>query len=359
MGVFGGINMRPRIENTEKITLYMTEKMSRELRQDAERFEAFNDDNYTPVMNAFLSALLANYYDQYINNRSQLIASIKSTLNTYVPQKKEEDLTNRIMEILPQHNKALFDGPKNVRVPLKPTSKTDKIITELKKQNEDRLSAPICDIFASYLSLPMFEREKIIFKTNTEKLDAFCKTNQPITLYLSSAKDPNKKIHIVPYKLVHGTDEMFNYLLCQTYNEKLESYVPSTMRLCRISEPKLDPAPTSLKPDVISLLDMMNQRGPAYTISEEIESRVLLTKDGMDRFSKVSFGRPNQYSKEPQPDGSCIYVFKNSPNQLYLYFRRFDAEDAKVLSPEKLVNQIKTFHEKAWKAYEQDEPITD
>ena len=339
--------MREKIQNVEKITLYMTEKMSRELRQDAERFEAFSDDKYDPIMNKFLNRVLENYYDKYIYDQACLTASIQSTLSTYVHKNKEVELTEKLLAILPQHNKALFEGPKDERIPLKAVTRTDKIITKLKKDNNDRISAPICEIFASYLSLPMYERERIIFKKDVEILENACKTNMPLTLYLSSSRTPDEPIHVVPYKIVHGSDEMFNYLLCQSYSDQYGRDIPFTMRLCRISHPAPDPTPNSLKPEVIKLLDKMIKRSPQYSIIEDVETRVLLTKRGMDTYSKVSFGRPTVKKKDKQPDGNYIYEFNGSINQLYLYFRRFDAGQATILEPNKLAEEIKDFHEKA------------
>ena len=152
---------------------------------------------------------------------------------------------------------------------------------------------------------------------------------------------------------------MVNYLLCQSYNEKDGKYVPSTMRLCRIFDPKVEPTSLSLLPEIQELLDEMIDRSPQYTIYDYVESRVLLTKRGMNSFSQIYFGRPACEKKEPLSDDHCIYVFNSSMNQLYLYFRRFNAEDAIVLSPPDLVEKIKTFHEKAWKAYDHGKTIKD
>ena len=87
---------------------------------------------------------------------------------------------------------------------------------------------------------------------------------------------------------------------------------------------------------------------------------VLLTEKGLRTYNRIYFGRPESLDDPPienLPDERKKYNFNHSRDQLKFYFRRFEADEAVVLYPPELADEIKAFHENAWKAYEKEEPI--
>ena len=50
-------------------------------------------------------------------------------------------------------------------------------------------------------------------------------------------------------------------------------------------------------------------------------------------------------------DGSALYYFRSSTEQLFRYFLRFTAGEAEVLYPDQLRNNLKVFHENALRMY--------
>ena len=342
-----------------KKNLYLPTKMIEELQQDADRFEVFKRGDKRN-MNGFISCLLCGYYDKYSEERRNLAASIKSMLrNDIQDAHRLSDTTSALLDMLSQRTRNYEKEKKLPHMPYKPTKDTWKIINSIETSSDNTvssLSKYLRDMFASYLSLPIYEREKIIFKKNVDILEIACTKHS--TVSLSSSSEPGKVVRVVCYKLEHSTDEMFNYLLCQGYNDRMGKETPFTLRLCRIQNLLEELDQIALNPEIEKLLDLMNRQTPQYAIYEDVKTRVLLTKDGQKAFSRIYFGRPKPIEPpEELPNGRKIYTFNHANIQLYFYFRRFQANEAIVLEPKSLADDIKAFHEKAWKAYEKGKPI--
>lgn len=346
--------MNKKIENVEKINIYMSDRMKRELTQDAERFEAFYDSNNKLVMNRFLSHLIKEYYEPYKDERSRLSASIKTSLIPFLDNRKAGEIARSLTGKLIHRHKSYGDDTESTHLSYKPTRETDDIITDIRNSNPEgtKLSTELKRMLSSYLSMPMYEREKIIFKRTVDRLNEYCQERTP--LRFTSSKAPiNKQFHVVPYELVHGSDEMFNYLLCQCYDEDKQCCQAATFRLCRLGWPYIDedPPTKNIQKDVKEHLKKMKRCGPQYAINEDVESIVQLTPEGEINYAASYHGRPTPLKTEPQGNGNTNYIFENSLRQLFFYFRRFSASEAIIISPESLREQIKAFHDASWEAH--------
>lgn len=338
--------MSKKLLNDEKIDIYMSPRMKQELTEDATRFEAFFNKDNKVVMNNFLSSLIAGYYEPYKEERYKLSVSIEAELAPYIDKKKAEEIASALTGKLVHRHKSYGDDSDDARISYRPTTKTDWIFTELKDANSPKikLSTFMRQMFSSYLSMPMYERERIIFKEKTDKLLEYCKNRTPIC-FTSSTAPKGMLFHVVPYDLVHGSDEMFNYLIGQTYNEESQRYQAATFRLCRLGNPSKDGSTEKLQRDVKAHLEKMKRCGPQYSINEDREDACIqLTEDGQKSYAGQYLGRPNYTRREFLEDGRCNYYFENATRQLYNYFRRFSPKEAIVISPESLKEQIKAFH---------------
>ena len=65
----------------------------------------------------------------------------------------------------------------------------------------------------------------------------------------------------------------------------------------------------------------------------------------------IYFGRPTVSRKEKAEDGSMLYYFQSSTDQVYRYFIRFNAGEAEVLYPEQLRDNLRKFYEAAFRVY--------
>lgn len=355
-------------ESKEKKNIFLPKKMLDDLLQDATRFEAFGTEDHL-IKNRFISQLLIGYTNRYREERTALAASIRKQLQGYIKDKYELEV--QIALLVDQFSPSIRNYEqkgKMEKISYKPINETGSIIQDIERSNKGDLAISLPhylrNMFASYLSKPIYEREQIIFSETMSILEKACKNRQP--LIFSTTSDPTHIYHVVPYTLAHSSEEMFNYLICQGYREPLnpqpgdkpESDKAYPFRICRIINPREDTSQNLLKPEIEPLLNLMNKRSPQYPIDEDFEAKVLLTKDGIKAYRRIFFGRPNPIQPpEEQPDGSVIMTFNHSFSQLFFYFRRFAANEALVLEPKRLADEIKTFHEDAWKAYKQGKPL--
>ena len=162
---------------------------------------------------------------------------------------------------------------------------------------------------------------------------------------------PSEFHYVVPYEFVYGSDEQYNYLLCQEWNEEAGKYEARSYRLCRILEPRLDSRmDTAMDEGVVRHLEKMKAYGPQYQINEDVETCVRLTKEGRKSFRAIYQGRPGRMKKGgkesvPDADGNVVYFFECSLDQLYFYFRRFNPGESEVLYPESLREELRKFHQ--------------
>lgn len=344
--------MRRPLQNDEKIDIYMSERMKQELHQDATLFEAFFNKNKGIIMNSFLTDLVVGYYEPYKDERNKLLASIKAELSPFMEQKNAREISVVLVEKLDFRHKSYGDDSDNARVAFRPTHKSDWIISEIKGPNAPKvkLSTYLRQMFSSYLSLPMYERERIIFREKTDRLLEYCRDHIPIH-FTTSAAEQGKVFHVIPYELVHGSDEMFNYLICQNYDEDTQQYQAATFRLCRMDWPSKDDSSAKLQSKVVNHLEMMKRCGPQYAINEDVISCIQLTADGQKSFAASYHGRPSPLKIETVDDDHYLYYFENSLRQLFFYFRRFSAKEAVIIAPQSLKEQIKAFHDTSWEAH--------
>ena len=352
-------------ENNEyypKRNIYLPTKMIEALQQDADRFEAFKKKHGSRNMNNFISCLLLGYYEDYSEERNELAASVRRILENEISDTQIlSNMTTCLLNELSPRSRNYEKEKKMPHLPYKPTKDTWGFIRNIELSSNDTvssLSKYLRDMFASYLSLPIYEREKIIFKESVAVLEKAIEKGQAVIL--SSLTGGDRIFRVIPYKLQHSSEEMFNYLLCQSYNDYYKTETPFTMRLCRIQKPKIVTGANTVNPEIQHLLDLMSKRTPQYTIYKDEISCVLITKKGLRTYNRIYHSRPDPLEDPPienLPDGSRKYYFNHSRDQLKFYFRRFEADEAIVLYPPELAEEIKTFHEDAWKAYEKGKSI--
>ncbi len=227
-----------KLQNTEKINVYVPEGIGASLKRDAELFEIFRANRTEVNLNRFMSMLIAGYYNGYKKERNDQVNTLKEIITPYLKdRKKQDDVAAEIMENVIITNVPKRKGKNPVKLPLKPTLDTDQMITEIKNSlgPNDYLSQYLCRMFMSYSEKPVYDRERIIFLENVAFLEEACREHREIAF--ATTINPGVIHHVIPYELVYGPDENFNYLICQEYNEKSEKNEAKTFKLCRINRP--------------------------------------------------------------------------------------------------------------------------
>lgn len=335
----------------EKINIYVPEAVGAMLNNDAALFEVFKKDGYTINRNRFLSLLIIGYYSAYVSECRQQFENLQDELQKFIPktairEEAAESILNRV--IMPEIPKRKGKNP--VKLSLKPTAETDGIIMSITDglSADDYVSQYFCRMFMSYAKKPLYERERLIFSNNAQMLMSACESNRPITF---TTIWNTKIVHeVVPYELAVGQDEMFNYLLCQERNIKTGILEARAYRLNRITRINFSASTANLTNEIVHYLELMKRSGAQYPINDEDEICVRLTDYGVISYNRIYHGRP-KYERIEHTDTGHLYYFQCSKDQVFFYFRRFEAGAAEVLYPETLRERMIRFHTMALEAY--------
>lgn len=347
-----------KLNNTEKIKFYIPERTNAVIRSDAEQFEVFKSNGEEINLNRFLTLLIVGYYNGYKQEMNDNAESIRKIVSQYVKgNRQREELTAQLMEQVMQPEVLKRKGKQSISISLKPTYDSDQIITEINQSligSSDYISQYLRRMLMSYCEKPIYERERLIFRENVDFLETACQSNREISF--STVANPGTIHHVIPYELTHGSEERFNYLLGQEFNKKLKQNQAVSYRLCRIQSPSFCLSSGILEDTVMTHLEQTKKYGPSYAINDDSETCVYLSERGQQSFRAIYFGRPIVDRKEKKEDGSALYYFHSSTDQLYRYFVRFNAGEAEVLFPEQLRNNLKAFHENSMRVYKKNTP---
>lgn len=335
----------------EKINIYVPEATGMLLNNDAALFEVFKKDGYTINRNRFLSLLVIGYYSAYVSECRQQYENTLENLqqyiqNTTIRKAAAESILNRV--ILPEIPKRKGKNP--VKLSLKPTAETEGIILNIADSLsvDDYVSQYFCRMFMSYAKKPLYERERLIFSNTAQMIISACKNKRPVTF---TTIWNTKIVHeVIPYELAVGQDEMFNYLLCQERNIKTGILEARAYRLNRITRFNFSASTESLTNEIIHYLELMKKSGAQYPINDEDEICVRLTDYGVISYNRIYHGRPKYVRIEHTNEGH-LYYFQCSKDQVFFYFRRFEAGAAEILYPKLLRERMIRFHTMAIEVY--------
>ena len=337
----------------EKINIYVPEKIGKMLENDAVMFEVYKKDGRTINKNRFLGLLIKGYYGDYISEARAAFETILSSIETKKLSLQEKEqiadsvLKNTILPTVPSRK-----GKHPARLSLKPTKDTETLIQQILIDlgGEDYISQYFCRMFMSYCEKPFSKREQIIFKDNYEILQESCANSRSISFKTIWNE---KSIHeVIPYKVVTGPEEMFNYLLCAEINSDAGEQETKTYRLNRIDRITFGKSRESINDRVRHNLELMIRYGPQYMINDDEESCVRLSSNGVKSFNRIYYGRPHFERIEVKEDHT-YYYFKCSSDQLFLYFKRFDGDAAEIIYPKALRERMIRFHSDSLEIYKE------
>lgn len=333
----------------DKINIYVPQNIGDQIVSDANLFEIFKNDGKSINTNRFLGKLITGYYDDYENERQLAYRSIISTLEgKKLSEEDKEQIANNIIHnvILPHVPSRKGKHPK--RLSLKPTKDTEFLIEQIIRDTSDQdfISQYFCKMIMSYCEKPFSIRERILFKENYEKLILACDTK--VSISFKTIWNPEQIHEVIPFRVVTGTEEMFNYLLCAEVDPETHFQAARAYRLNRIGKLRIGKNFYAIDADIEKRLIKMTQYGPQYAINDDNEVIVRLTPKGELTYKRVYWGRPQPIKITANGE----YYFDCSLDQVYLYFRRF-GDDAEIIKPYTLRERIIAFHKDALKVYKE------
>lgn len=341
----------------EKINVYVPQNVGVTLDNDAALFEIVKGDKISINRNRFLSMLIVGYYNDYVHSSQEKMETVKKSLLRHVSVDEIDELAETIVNtvVLPEVPKRKGKSPK--KLSLKPTAETEGIIIKVIESlgENDYVSQYFCRMLMSYCEEPLYERERIVFRGNYEYLKAACDLHRPITFTTIWNK---RDIHeVIPYEMAIGQDEMFNYLLCQEIDSKTGEARARTYRLNRIERINYSSSSISFSDSVMKHLERMKEYGAQYIINDDEKTCVKLSDYGLIQFNRIYQGRPKYDWIEEKDDGHYFH-FSCSKDQIYFYFRRYDAGAAEIIFPESLRKRMVDFHRETLSYYSSEEGAT-
>lgn len=324
---------------TEKYKIYLSGRMKQQLLDDAELFEFLKKDQ-SVNLNAFLRALIVNYFDDYRRQEEEAIGRIKALIaGAGLNDKDTALLAIRIRQELSADINREDNLDEAVTITVSKDSYNTIKIIEDNFLNQMGMSEYIRRMFYAYLSAPRSRRERIIFKESYEELSRAIKLKKEVSI--STKALPDQKFTVCPYAITASKAEQNNYLVC--YDSKRQA--TRSFRLSRIQNVFVRNETSVFPEEALKALRLAVKKGPQFAFSSLEESCVLLSDEGMRKYRMIYTNRPEAVKK----DGNKYY-FEWPLVQLEEYFKRF-RKDAIILWPEKSRDNIRDFYSEAVNAY--------
>lgn len=329
----------------DKISIFMPPETRDRLYEDAKLFEVLKKDGRSINPNRLINLLVVGYHQTFAGERDERVEELAKAMRL---AGVDEDVAATVAQGIESQRFAKRGKERLVAVPFKPSKLSEGLVMEISQivGSDDTTSRHLCRMAMSYCERPSAERERIIHSETNRTLERACSLGQTITFTTTR----NREVpHVVlPYKMAVGQGEQFNYLLCQ---EEVDGVMTAmAYRLCRVFCPHRAAKILVGDEGVERHLRAMVKNGAQYAINSDEECCVRLTDEGVRAYGRVYHGRPPCASFEPCGE-DWLYRFDCSENQLFLYFRRFGAGQAEVLSPASLRERIIAFHEGALEMY--------
>ena len=321
----------------EKIKISAPKEVYELLKKDCEDFKVYKKDG-TPNFNAFLNAVVANFYEQFGGSEEKLRDDVKNALRA-VPERYREGAFLNVLKIFAQRQVS-GEGKESKVFAFKPTKGAEKAIIYIKNTlpQEQSLSSYFMRLFTAYSKKTRTEREKIVYHENYSLITKAIKKGVKVCMTFAGGGIV-KSASI--YSVCAAKDELFNYVLFYNGKQNVTARLASIGTVLFLAEEGNIPA------DKAELFRRQQECAPQYPMysTDREPIRVLLTAKGKELFKKIYLYRPTPVAVEGD-----IYTFNCSANQLLYYFERF-GDSALILSPKKLGIFMRNYYYFAYKKY--------
>ncbi len=306
---------------SDKITVYVNADTYSSLHKDCEDFESSN-------LNDFINRLIGNYIEDYYELIDDLSKEIKESLEKYV---NEDDLDSICRSIAFKKGSAVGSKGKtekkiNFRLQKKTFIKAVEILYNAPESLD--LSSFFRNMFLSYLSLPIYKRERIIYRRTIRQIEDIIRKKEKLSYY---RKDTGKTHIINPYTVESSSNELFNYLVGQYENGDKHK---TSVRIARIKDIVPIHKTAEFSDNFEQCYKTAKKNGIQFMMDEvEIRSVVLNAKQ-YETYSKRYLERPKMFDEKADGDLHICY-FDCSEFQINGFFTPFLEKD-KVPKIEKL-----------------------
>ncbi|WP_302806438.1 WYL domain-containing protein [Holdemanella biformis] len=342
--------------------IYVDEEMCKKLDQDAVEFgfvRSKNGNAHSPNRNAFISAIMTNYYDEFNVEEEQKKNVIVDTLKQNIPLLKDVS-TNRIASCIMAGMDTLASEKirnKKIIIKLKKTNMNENIYDDIQyykffNNSISSISEFYYSMFQSFFKLPQYLREQIIFKKKFKDLRKYIEEGK--TIHMKYKKDKNYR-NVFPYKIVQSVEESHNYLLCVEKTEDRNNpgniiTMCISYRIDNIGDTiKLSNSPFEITEIQKQALDESISNSPSSAQQEPGEHiLVALNSTGVGLLDAIYTFKPTHIEPIKQIREYTIYKVYGSKFQSYTYFKRFGEhaiilndnsfKQSQLISAQKIIN---------------------
>lgn len=299
----------------DKIKINIRYKTLNQINDECVRLEFLKNDG-SPNKNAYLCTMLINFYPYIFRNK----VSLKMDKIF-----KDENVSENCVFVEPVKN----------------SIETFESIKTLNPQKS--ISTTIREIIEKFFSLESDERERIILAKNYDLILEKIKNREEIIITTSN-RFSNKgfKYNFDPYKIIQTKDRIFNYVLGKMYGEETRLISIRLMKIKAISDAHERFKWTN---EEKSFFKNQIQKGTPFIDFSTQSVIVKFTENGLKKLNLAYKNRPLIESHKDN-----IYVFKTTDYNSKIYFPQF-GEDAVIISPSTLAEEIKAFFYKGYNAY--------
>lgn len=304
-----------RNQLSEKLNIYFDEDTYTSLSKDMTDFNVVKN-NGDINRSEFMNRLIANYAEEYINSIRKLSSAVKTNLSTLNIEDIDSLATKTVMSVLYTDNESR--SSKNRTYSFRVNKRQIPVFTEILCMipHDLDLSSFLRNMALSYLKLPVYRREQIIFLKEYNKLLKAINDKKDISITYKKGKDA--KTHIVsPYAIEHSQNELRNYLIVESH-KKDKPYIMS-LKLYDISDISILYNRDSFFSENFELYySLMKKNGIAYHINEYSIKKVRMDETALYTYNHKYLERPVMLEYK---DG--IAYFDCSLSQLNFYFNPF------------------------------------
>jgi len=322
----------------EKIKINLDKNTISKLNNDMILFKFFKE-NKQVNKNGFLNTLLYNYFPIYDAIASKSIAKYNKIISSHISnQEQSQKIINSLIskdDLFSFNKKDYLESS----LSFKPSNLNKKIINIIidKYTSNQSISSFFRNMLKHYLQLPQYKREQIIYANNYSLIQEAIESKRKIVLYINE-----NKVIVSPFKITTNNEELYNYLVCLTNEERKNIMSIHLYKIDYIYFLQESVYFDELDKNKLEKVVNSNPQFPHYNDKNTI---IELNKCGIKMFENKYLNRPSPYKIE-----NNRYYFDCSYNQIVVYFFPF-AKNAKIIEPLELKETLKKMYLEAYNNY--------
>ena len=198
----------------EKFNVYLPEDVYEKLAEDCVGFKVTHKRNGKPNINKLCNMMIDHFLDDYLSSLNRLSDDIFSQIKPYISEHDDENVKRVAKHIAFSNSvKGLVSTDRNLKtLSLKINEKSISTISAAiaKQMDSVELSVFFRGLILSFLSLPTYKRERIIYADRYETVITAIKRKESINYKnLETGKTPT----FYPRYIETSKHELFNYVI--------------------------------------------------------------------------------------------------------------------------------------------------